>query len=44
MVAEIIREQVLVETEEEDPYATTVVIEQFQEGTDVFRIRADDLL
>ena len=32
MVAEIIREQVLVATEEEVPYATTVVIEQFEEG------------
>ena len=40
MVAEIIREQVLVETEEEVPYATTVVIEQFEEGTKVTRIAA----
>ncbi len=40
MVAEIIREQVLVETEEEVPYATTVVIEQFEEGAKVFRIAA----
>ena len=40
MVAEIIREQVLVETEEEVPYATTVVIEQFEEGAKVTRIAA----
>src|SRR3984957_11788152 len=40
MVAEIIREQVLVATEEEVPYATTVVIEQFEEGTKVTRIAA----
>src|SRR5258705_7552445 len=40
MVAEIIREQVLVATEEEVPYATTVMIEQFEEGTKVTRIAA----
>jgi GTP-binding protein Era len=40
MVAEIIREQVLVETSEEVPYATTVVIEQFEEGTKLTRIAA----
>ena len=40
MVAEIIREQVLVATEEEVPYATTVVIEQFEEGARVTRIAA----
>jgi GTP-binding protein Era len=40
MVAEIIREQVLVATEEEVPYATTVVIEQLEEGTKVTRIAA----
>jgi GTPase len=40
MVAEVIREQVLVETEEEVPYATTVAIEQFEEGTKVTRIAA----
>jgi GTP-binding protein Era len=40
MVGEIIREQVLVETSEEVPYATTVVIEQFEEGTRLTRIAA----
>jgi GTPase len=40
MVAEIIREQVLVETREELPYATTVVIEQFEEGSRLTRIAA----
>jgi GTP-binding protein Era len=40
MVAEIIREQVLVETSEEVPYATTVVIEQFEEGVRLTRIAA----
>jgi GTPase len=40
MVAEIIREQVLVETSEEVPYATTVVIEQFEEGVKLTRIAA----
>jgi len=32
MVAEIIREQVLLETSEEIPYASTVAIDQFEEG------------
>src|ERR1700687_1818139 len=40
MVAEIIREQVLLETSEEVPYATTVVIEQFEEGQRLTRIAA----
>jgi len=40
MVAEIIREQVLVETSEEVPYATTVLVEQFEEGTKLTRIAA----
>jgi GTP-binding protein Era len=40
MVAEIIREQVLVETSEEVPYATTVVIEEFEEKSRVTRIAA----
>jgi GTPase len=40
MVAEIIREQVLVETSEEVPYATTVVIEQFEEKPKMTRIAA----
>ncbi len=40
MVAEIIREQVLMGTSEEVPYATTVVIEQFEEGKSLTRIAA----
>jgi GTP-binding protein Era len=40
MVAEIIREQVLVGTSEEVPYATTVVIEQFEEKPRLTRIAA----
>jgi GTP-binding protein Era len=40
MAAEIIREQVLLETAEEVPYATTVVIEQFEEGPRLTRIAA----
>jgi GTPase len=40
MVGEIIREQVLVETSEEVPYATTVLVEQFEEGTKLTRIAA----
>jgi len=40
MVAEAIREQILVETKEEVPYATTVMIEQFEEGTRLTRIAA----
>jgi GTP-binding protein Era len=40
MVAEVIREQVLVETSEEVPYATTVLIEQFEEGLKLTRIAA----
>jgi GTP-binding protein Era len=40
MVAEIIREQVLLETSEEVPYATTVLIEQFEEGARLTRIAA----
>ena len=40
MVAEAIREQVLVATSEEVPYATTVVIEQFEEGPRLTRIAA----
>jgi GTPase len=40
MVAEIIREQVLMGTSEEVPYATTVVIEQFEEGKKLTRIAA----
>lgn len=40
MVAEIVREQILVQTEEEVPYATTVMIDQFEEGARVTRIAA----
>jgi GTP-binding protein Era len=40
MVAEIVREQILVQTEEEVPYATTVVIDQFEEGARITRIAA----
>jgi len=40
MVAEMIREQVLLETSEEIPYATTVVIDQFEEGAKLTRIAA----
>jgi GTPase len=40
MVAEIIREQVLAETSEEVPYATTVTIDQFEGGTKLTRIAA----
>jgi GTP-binding protein Era len=40
MAAEIIREQVLMETSEEVPYATTVVIEQFEESKSLTRIAA----
>jgi GTPase len=38
--AEIIREQVLMATAEEVPYATTVIIEQFEEGDKLTRIAA----
>jgi len=40
MVAEIIREQVLLATSEEVPYASTVMIEQFEEGATLTRIAA----
>lgn len=40
MVAEIIREQVLLSTSEEIPYATTVAIDQFEEGEKLTRIAA----
>jgi GTPase len=40
MTAEIIRERVLVETEEEIPYATTVIVENFEEGLRLTRIAA----
>jgi GTP-binding protein Era len=40
MASEIIRERVLVETEEELPYATAVVVEDFEEGSKLTRISA----
>jgi GTP-binding protein Era len=40
MAAEIIRERVLVETEEELPYATTVIVDSFEEGARLTRIAA----
>jgi GTP-binding protein Era len=40
MVAEIIREQVLLNTSEEIPYATTVIVENFEAGARLARIAA----
>jgi GTPase len=40
MAAEIIRERVLVETEEEIPYATTVIVDSFEESSKLTRISA----
>lgn len=40
MVAEIIREQILLSTSAEIPYATTVAIDQFEEGEKLTRIAA----
>jgi GTP-binding protein Era len=40
MAAEIVREQVLLETEEELPYATTVIVESFEEGKKLTRVAA----
>ncbi|HXY10412.1 MAG TPA: GTPase Era [Terriglobales bacterium] len=40
MVAEIIRQQVVLATSEEVPYATTVVIEEFEEGKKLTRVAA----
>ena len=40
MAAEIIREQVLLNTSEEIPYATTVIVESFEEGARLARISA----
>src|SRR3954469_1025993 len=40
MAAEIIREQVLLNTSEEIPYATTVIVENFEEGKRLTRIGA----
>jgi len=40
MVAEIIRQQVVLATSEEVPYATSVVIEEFEEGEKLTRVAA----
>jgi GTPase len=40
MVAEMIREQVLLDTKQEVPYSTTVMVEQFEEGERLTRIAA----
>ena len=40
MVAEVIREQILNTTREEVPYATTVIVDQFDEGEKLTRIAA----
>jgi|SRR5580692_9563073 GTP-binding protein Era len=40
MVGEIIREQILLNTSEEIPYATTVIVESFEEGKRLTRIAA----
>jgi GTPase len=40
MAAEIIREQVLLNTKEEIPYATTVIVDSYEEGAKLTRIAA----
>jgi GTP-binding protein Era len=40
MAAEIVREQVLLNTKEEIPYATTVIVDGFEEGARLTRIAA----
>jgi GTPase len=40
MAGEIIREQVLMNTKEEIPYATTVIVDEFEEGAKLTRIAA----
>jgi GTPase len=40
MAAEIIREQVLLNTSEEIPYATTVIVDDFEEGKKLTRVAA----
>jgi GTP-binding protein Era len=40
MAAEIVREQVLLNTKEEIPYATTVIVDTFEEGPKLTRIAA----
>ncbi len=40
MAGEIVRERVLLETEEELPYATTVIVDNFEEGVKLIRVSA----
>jgi GTPase len=40
MAAEIVREQVLLNTKEEIPYATTVIVDSFEEGSRLTRVAA----
>ena len=40
MAAEIVREQVLLNTSEEIPYATTVIVDSFEEGKKLTRVAA----
>jgi len=40
MAAEIIREQIFLNTSEEIPYATTVIVESFEEGARLTRVAA----
>jgi GTP-binding protein Era len=40
MASEIVRERVLMETEQELPYATTVIVESFEEGARLTRVAA----
>jgi GTPase len=40
MAAEIVREQVLLNTKEEIPYATTVIVDSFEEGKKLTRVGA----
>src|SRR5580693_7685845 len=40
MAGEIVRERVLLETEEELPYATTVIVDTFEEGATLTRVAA----
>ena len=44
MAAEIIREQVLLNTSEEIPYATTVIVDNFEEGAQAHADCGDHLL
>src|SRR5208337_1757034 len=40
LVAELVREQVLLATDQEVPYATTVLIDQYEEGDKLTRVAA----